>query len=174
MNRSLPIPFFVAGMLAVVVILGSTRGGAAQAPKATIIEFGRYKATIVGLLETFRETPGAVDVVAKGHTHIEATKIIPCKVGETWGYRVKWENLPRSPYLVRTEVHHPPIRQPNGKVLTRAVNEWLMTPRVPLQDLIINWYFLQGLEYELVPGEWTKKIFINGVEVVSMTFVVQK
>jgi len=42
--------------------------------------------------------------------------------------------------------------------------------RPPAEEI---WGFKQGYEYELVPGRWTRKVFVDGRQVTSMTFEVK-
>jgi hypothetical protein len=164
----------VATLFSIAILSIAARDARAQDPSAKIIEYGRYQVTVVSLTPA-ENVSGSVTVQSKDYKHIETTKSIPRKVGETWGYRVRWQNLPRKrPYEIKTETHHPPIKQPDGKILTKAVQKSMMDAGEIPDDLILIWIFLKGFEYEFVPGEWATKVFIDGVEVASMTFEVKK
>lgn len=177
-ERRLPMDRRSVAFAVLVLLMVITTGAytsLAQQPAAKVVEYGRYRVKVLGL-PAAKDTSGNVRVVtSKDYTNIEKTKEIPCRVGESWGYRVVWLNLPRrSPYRFRTEMLHPPIKQPNGTVLTRAVHEITMEAAAAPPDVLINWVFVKGFEYELVPGQWTHKVYINDKEVVSMTFNVEK
>jgi hypothetical protein len=145
-----------------------------QRPSAKIIEYGRYRVTVVSLTPV-EGASGGVNVNWKNPELIETTRKIPCSVGESWGYRVRWRNLPtRRSYEFRTEITHPPINQPDGSIVEKDVFKATVKAGVVPDDLIINWHFLKGFEYELVPGKWTKKVFVDNVEVASMEFEIQQ
>jgi hypothetical protein len=143
----------------------------AAEPSARIVEYGRYKGTVVSLTPA-DGVSGSVSVQSKEITHLETTKKIPPKIGELFGFRVEFAGLPTErPYKIRNEVHHPPIKQPDGETLTKSVTETrLQAGAVPYD--FYAWHFLKGFEYELVPGKWTRKIFVDDKEVATMTFEV--
>jgi hypothetical protein len=141
-------------------------------PSAKIIEYGRYSGgTVTGAKKTKDKTSGGVLLDSdRKYKHIEKSKTIPMTVGESFGFRVQWANLPKGrAYEVKAEMLHPPIKQPNGEVLTKSEHKVIAKPR-EVPEGIFLWHFLSDYEYELVPGKWTNKVFIDGVEVASMTF----
>ena len=145
----------------------------ADEPTAEVVEFGRYKCRITGVTSTTKVTSGSVVIQSTDVVHLEATQKIPCRVGESFGFKVSFKHLPRTPaYVVRTVTDHPPITQPNGVVLKQSHHEeTLKRAKARYQTL---WHFRAGFEYELVPGKWTKTIYVDGVEVANMTFDVVK
>jgi len=70
-------------------------------------------------------------------------------------------------------MRHPPVEQPDGTVLTNSVIRMLIEPgeSPPSRE---TWSFLEGYEYELVPGEWRRMIFINDHPVASVSFHVAR
>lgn len=167
-SRSMVVAFALA------MCLVSSARVTAQDPTAKIIEFGRYKGTVVGLTPTEDVVSGSVKVTSNGIAHLETTKKIPSKVGELFGFRVAFSNLPKNrAYTVKSEMHHPAIKQPDGESLTKSVSEAKYDSGEE-PDGFYAWHFLKGFEYELVPGKWTRKIFIDGKEVATMTFDVEK
>jgi len=143
----------------------------AAEPSARIVEHGRYKGTVVSLTPA-DGVSGSVSVQSREITHLETTRKIPSKVGELFGFRVEFTGLPTDrPYKIRNEMHHPPIKQPDGETLTKSVTETQFeVGTVP--SGFYAWHFLKGFEYELVPGKWTRKIFVDDKEVATMTFEV--
>jgi hypothetical protein len=137
---------------------------------ATITQYGRYKAVVLATNPTEQKVSGGVLVKSEKIEHLETTTIIPCKLDEKWGFTVKFAGLPTNrPFKYRSEVHHPPIKQPSGEILTKSVSEATLKAGTNPSGHKI-WHFLKGYEYELVPGKWTREIYIDGVEVASMTF----
>ena len=143
----------------------------ARPPSARVVEYGRYRSDVVG--ERLADgTSGGVTLLAVDPVHVETTATIQARVGEEFAILLQFFDLPSSqPYVVREETHHPPIRQPGGRVLTNSVTTTTVRPgRDPTP--YYGWVFAKGYEYELVPGTWTKKVFVNDVEVASFSFEV--
>jgi hypothetical protein len=166
------VPVFVA-------ILGVLRAASpaavfADEPTAEVVEFGRYKCRIMAVTSATEATSGSVVVESTDEVHLEATRKIPCRVGESFGYRVRFKNLPRNrAYVLREVTDHPPITQPNGVVISQSVTETTVDPgKAP--DGLKLWHFQAGFEYELVPGKWTHTAYVDGVKVASVTFDVVK
>ena len=143
-------------------------------PTAEVVEFGRYKCKIEALAPTAEATSGAVLVESTDEVHLEATRKIPCNVGESFGFRLRFKNLPvNRAYVLREVTTHPPITQPDGKVLTESVVETTIHPgKAP--DGLWLWHFQDEFRNELVPGKWTHTVYVDGAEIASMTFDVVK
>jgi hypothetical protein len=136
---------------------------------AVITGYGRYTNESAGSIDSV-ETSGGTILLSTGAHHIETTKTIPCRIGENWGFYFQLHNLPQDrAFAYRSEMLHPPIRQPDGSMLTKTVIRLSVAPGNAPPDGEF-WSFIKGYEYELVPGEWTRKIFVDDVEVASMTF----
>ncbi len=144
-------------------------------PIVTVSDYGRYRSTGPVRVVPGRDAPGGVTVVGDKNLILqEQTDQIPCRVGEVWGMRVHSTVVPADrPYTIRKEMHHPPLKLPDGSVRTKSVSE-TNAPAGALFDTFCGWYFLKGYEYELVPGEWTSVVFIDDVEVVRKVFTIQK
>lgn len=169
------MPYISSAMVAsaIALCLASPTPVTAQEPTAKIIEYGRYKATVTGL-KPAEGVSGSVSVQSKEVAHVETTKKIPSKVGELFGFRIVFSDLPKNrDYTLRDEVHHPPIKQPGGEVLTKSVSEVKFKAGTAPSGFYA-WHFLKGFEYELVPGKWTRKIYVDDKEVATMTFEVEK
>lgn len=149
--------------------------GGGGRPSATIEDYGRYgyKGRIFPVPN--RAASGRVNNDREEEvTLAEQTDRIPCQVGETWGIRIRSSDVPTDwGYTVRREMYHPPIRQPDGSVMTKSLGEVRMRPGGP-SVRFCGWHFLKGYEYELVPGEWTVVVFIDDVEVARKSFQIRK
>lgn len=145
---------------------------AAQTP-TKVVEYGRYSTEVKELLPD-ENSSGGVEVVANGAKHIETTSVIPNRLGECFGFRLRLLVVPvNRARTLKVVVQHPPIRQPNGKVLKTEVSE----SEIPagsggLGEQLLLWHFLEGYEYELKPGEWTWRVFVDEEETASKTFEV--
>jgi hypothetical protein len=169
--RSLTSALVVA---AAIVAARSKQGNAAE-PTAKITAYGRYGVTITALKPTSQKVSGRVTAESKDQQHLETTKTIPCKTGETFGITVEVKGLqPGRTYRWREETLHPPIKQPTGEVMTKSVAQSKLVPDKPELTRTSLWSFVKGYEFELVPGTYTRKIYLDDKEVASMSFHVVK
>lgn len=164
---SLACRWFLIGSLALAPLAALAQ----ERPTARIVEYGRYKADWQSLAPA-PNISGGVEVRTGKPRHIETTQVIPARVGEHFGFRVEFRHLPRNGKVVVKDVmSHPPIEQPSGKVVKEAVREsTLRFEKYQRPDARYLWSFLEGYEYELVPGKWTRTLSIDGREVARMTF----
>jgi hypothetical protein len=145
-------------------------------PSATIVEYGRYGPKGRIPTEPSRNAAGVVTVSSGGLLLLEQTDQIPCRVGEVWGIRIRFADVPTNrPYTIRRETHHPPMTHPDGSVRTKSVQETKVPQgAVPVVERIYSWWFLAGGEHELVAGEWSIVLFIDDVEVARKSFHIRK
>jgi len=161
--RYIPVVFLLGA-----VVFGEACGEKPR-PKVIISSYGRYEVADAGRI-TLEDASGSCAILSTGHRLIETTKRIPCRIGENWGFGFELQNLPKHREVnYRSEMHHPAIRQPDGSMLTNTIVRRAIRPGMAAPNSEL-WGFCKGYEYELVPGEWTRKIFIDDVEVASMTF----
>jgi uncharacterized protein (TIGR03067 family) len=158
-------------LCATVILLIYPSFGTGKEPSARIVEYGRYR-TSDPIPKPAKDTSGSVTIETGSVRHLATTKKVPCKVGESFGFRLEFANLPKGVnYTVRSEMHHPPIKQPGGTVLKKSVSETTIKVREKPDEYFL-WTFLKGFEYELVPGPWTHVVFVDGTEVARLTFQV--
>ena len=69
---------------------------------------------------------------------------------------------------------HPPIKQPDGSFSEKDTKKMTTPVGQTLKDYSFLWSFQKGDEQELMPGKWTKKIFVDDVEVANMEFEIVK
>lgn len=179
-GRAAGVPVWAcAGLFLAVFLVGSAVftklgvRGAEVKPGATVEEYGRYRPTDRAHAAA-RPASGVSPLAEGAAVLLEQTDQIPCRVGELWGLRIRASGEPvNRPYTVRQEVRHPPIRQPDGSTRTTTARE-MRVRAGESPDRYYGWQFLKGHEHELVPGEWTVVVFIDGVEVASRSFHVRK
>jgi hypothetical protein len=149
-------------------------GGSGQ-PGATISEYGRYRVPGGVRVVPDRNTSSGVSTVRyQDVVLLDQTDQIPCQVGETWGIRIRFSDVPTNrPYTVRQETYHPPLKQPDGSVRTKSVRE-VKVPWGEAPNQFYGWHFLRGYESELVAGEWSIVVFLDDVEVARQVFHIRK
>ncbi|GAF87164.1 unnamed protein product, partial [marine sediment metagenome] len=96
-------------------------------PRVEITSYGRYTAAVRGQ-SSASGVSGGVTLRPSPPKLIEQTTTIPARVGEVWGFTMNFINLPEEGWRYRMEMHHPPIRQPDGKVLTESVQDVNVPP----------------------------------------------
>ncbi|QJX00689.1 DUF3859 domain-containing protein [Frigoriglobus tundricola] len=144
-------------------------------PRATIYEYGRYRAQSPVRGVPARDTSGNASAGReKDVVLLEQTEQIFCQAGESWGVRIRCSDFPvNRPYTVRQETYHPPINRPDGSVLTKSVHEFHV-PQGEAPNPFYGWHFLKDHEYELVAGVWSILVFIDDVEVARKSFIIRK
>jgi hypothetical protein len=143
--------------------------------RSLVENYGRYGSKTRTSAEITRAASGGFALFNDKETELlEQTDRIPCKVGERWGVRIRTWNVPTTrTFLIRQEMIHPPIRQPDGSFQTKSISEFESTPDVT-PGPYFGWQFVKGHEEELVTGEWTLSVFVDNVEVAHKAFKVQK
>lgn len=159
-------------LAALALFVMGERAIAAQ-PSMKTVEYGRYSVAVKGLLPA-ENSSGGVEVLPGDEKHVETTRIIPNRIGESFGFRLRLLIVPAArARTLKVVVEHPPIRQPSGKVLKTEVSESeIPADKGGLVEELLLWHFLKGYEYELKPGEWTWRVFVDGEETTSETFEV--
>jgi hypothetical protein len=76
------------------------------------------------------------------------------------------------PVKVRVEWEHPEFATPDGKKTTSQVDNLEIKDPVSVSQFF--WSFIDECKYELVPGKWTLRVFVNGRLAVKKVFDVQK
>jgi hypothetical protein len=157
-------------------------------PHAAILVYGLFAADGIARQDGEDPTRGPW-IVSREVVHLETTTNIRASVGELFGFKLELTSLPVScEYTLRSELHHPPVRQPDGNIVTRRVREQVYRlERKPFgivyADYIpyecatpapvthhVLWSFAEGFEHELVPGQWTHKVYVDGEGVACVTF----
>jgi len=158
-------------LAAISMGLGISARSAAAEPSAEITEYGRYTVEGTALTPTTNKTSGSVVVSHDKEVLAETTDKIPCRLGETFGIKVKFNDLPADrPFAIKYVVKHPPINQPDGQILRESVvSDRKFEPGTKSGGLYF-WSFVKGFEYELSPGDWTFLLYVDGKEVARFVF----
>ncbi|HEY5895763.1 MAG TPA: DUF3859 domain-containing protein [Chthoniobacterales bacterium] len=133
--------------------------------KSEIVDYGLYDAKVA--------TRGNAVVSASGITHLQSTLDIPAEPGRYFGLQVQVTN-PRkdNTSVCRFQVDHPAFAAPGGQPTAQFAHEFALEPNeVSTQQFI--WYFVKQAGYEIVPGKWTMRVFVNNREIAKKQFVVR-
>lgn len=154
---------------------GATAPSVTSRPGATILDYGRYRGQSPVRVAPGRSVAGDAGAAReKELVLLEQTDQVFCRVGETWGIRIRCSDLPvNRPYTVRQETYHPPIRRPDGWMRSMSADEWKI-PSGEAPGSFYGWHYLKGHENELVAGEWSVVVSIDDVEVARKVFSVRK
>ena len=150
----------------------------AAEPSARIVEYGLYSAQVTGF-RPVEGTSGNVVVQSTNVVHVETTTRIPARVGAVFGFRYELSDLPVGRDIpTKSVMKHPPLRQPDGTVMTESVSTGtIKAGLVAAGNTYLKntrWYFVKGFEYEMVPGTWTRQVYVDGKMVAEMAFEVYK
>jgi Domain of unknown function (DUF3859) len=132
--------------------------------KSKIVDYGLYDAKVV--------TKGSNIVSASGAVLKQTTLSVPAEAGRYFGMRVEIVN-PRkdATSTYRFQVDHPAVISPDGQSSSQFSHEFGLQPgESSTQEFI--WYFVKGASYEIVPGKWTMRVFVNSREVAKKQFTV--
>jgi hypothetical protein len=147
-----------------------------DSPYLLLLRYGRFQRATsqrTQIIPATQSSGGELRIGRERSKFIEETKTIPCRVGEAWGFEFQLRNVPSDrAFEYRSEMHHPPIRQPDGSILRTSINTLIIKPEDGLPPSE-EWEFAAGYEYELVPGTWTRRLFVDGVQVFEMSFEVK-
>lgn len=133
--------------------------------KSEIVDYGLYDGKVV--------TKGDEVVSASGIAHLQTTLTIPAQPGRYFGVRVQVTN-PRkdNTSVCRFQVDHPPFAEPGGQPTTQFAHEFALEPGETSTQQFI-WYFVKEASYEIVPGQWNMRVFVNNREVAKKQFIVR-
>ncbi len=99
------------------------------------------------------------------------TNQIPATRGVRFGFEFELTGLPPGPAQFTFVITHPPIREPDGSVVTRS--EFPHPTVIPEEGFVVEAIaFGFDHDYELVPGKWTMEIWRDSRKVVERTFEV--
>jgi hypothetical protein len=94
---------------------------------------------------------------------------VPAKQGIAFGIRYRIEGLrPGQTVTIEEVIRHPPMTQPDGTV----VSEERTQDQVSSDSGVIDQKFLYrlGKPYEVVPGDWSLAVAINGTTAIEQHF----
>ncbi len=140
---------------------------------AEVTDFGLYDAVVVTKGKWQLGVP--VEVMStEGLKHRETTTRIPAIDGSYWGFRASLRNPNRTgAKTFRYTIEHPELTSPDGTKSTGSTEEFQLQSQQSLEVPFL-WYFLEGCEFEFVPGTWTQRVYADGVEVIRKDFEIYK
>ena len=155
---------------AVLTTLLIACGAPPTAPTVRVVDYGIVR--LVGPFERHADPNTAVGYTSSGpgrSTFEKATRDIPAVQGCAFGFRYRIEGAPDGQRVTVEEIiRHPPMRRPDGTMIReeRTKEEWLA------EDGAVDRKFLYRLSqpYEVVPGDWTLTVTVNGKTAVEQHF----
>jgi hypothetical protein len=141
-------------------------GPAPAAPSGRIVQFGRCDSG--SGKETYAQPDSTVGYASRGTVLIGApTDTVPLHKGVGFGYL--WHATGLAPGFELTyRIHHPPITRKDGKRVD-SFEEKLTLQSVDGEFETADCYFLDE-DVELVPGDWTITLLVEGQVLVTKTF----
>lgn len=141
-------------------------------PTAEVIDIGLYDAVIVTSGNWQLKPPVEIAAVHQ-LKHVKGVTRIPAEDGRYWGLRARLTNPTNQPVDFRYVIEHPEFTTPQGKTSIEEVEEFSLPPgHSEIHEFL--WYFIESCEFEFVPGTWTRRLFLDGKEVVRQEFDIYK
>ena len=139
-------------------------------PVARIVEFGTVR--LVGPFERRVDPNSATGFTSTGpgrSVFEKRTTEIPAVQGTAFGMRYRVEGIPDGKGVKVEEIlRHPPLTRPDGKVITEERTEVRAVPEEGVIDQ--KFLYLLSEPYEVVPGEWSLIVALDGVEAIEQHF----
>lgn len=140
-------------------------------PSARLIDFGIVR--LVGPLARHEDPKTAVGFTssAPGRSVFEKrTTEIPAVQGVTFGIHYRSEGSPGKQVTVAKIIRHPPMTRPDGTVLREERTKDQVSPADGVVDQ--KFLYLLGEPYEVVPGEWSLTVAIDGTTAIEQHFTI--
>jgi hypothetical protein len=140
-------------------------------PSTRLIDFGIVR--LVGPLTRLEDPKTAVGFTSSGpgrSVFEKRTTEIPAVQGVTFGIRYRIEGSPGKPVTVEEIIRHPPMTRPDGTVLREERTKDQVSPA----DGVVDQKFLYLLRepYEVVPGDWSLTVAIDGTTAIEQHFTI--
>jgi hypothetical protein len=104
---------------------------------------------------------------------MKETTTIPATRGTRFGFKYEITGLSADQIELRGVFIYPPIRRPNGSIVT--THELPLSPTMPRGGRVVGMIgYGFDEEYEAVPGQWTMQVWRRNKMVVEQTFNVYK
>jgi hypothetical protein len=152
-----------------LLVIGSAAAAQqGQIHSFTIVEAGIYTPDITS---SKRDPNGVVQNMVSHPQLTEGTKLIPAKIGVSFGFRYRITGLPEhSKVPLRVETRYPPPgARPPGSVTPLLFN--LLSSDVSLNTIHFSGYTLAE-PWELIPGTWTISVWLGERKLGEQQFTV--
>ncbi|MFL6246078.1 MAG: DUF3859 domain-containing protein [Thermoanaerobaculia bacterium] len=162
-----------------IVLLLATHGVPSCAPRreapptVRLIEYGIIRP--VGPFVRHPDPNSAAGFTSSGPGNSifeQRTTEVPATLGSAFGIRYRIENIPPGQEITVEEIiRHPPITKPTGEI----VSEERTRDKVASQSGYIDqkFFYRLGLPYEVVPGDWSLTVAVNGSTAINQHFTVR-
>ena len=160
-------------LLTATLLLGPAASCApapATQPMARVIDYGIVR--LVGPFDRHVDPTTATGFTSTGPGRSvfekQATEV-PAVQGTTFGFRYRIEGIqPGHPLIVEEIIRHPPMTRPDGTVLSEERTKAQVSPA----DGVVDQKFLYLLRepYEVVPGDWSLAVAIDGTIAIDQHF----
>jgi uncharacterized protein DUF3859 len=103
---------------------------------------------------------------------VQRTTEVPAMLGIAFGIRYRVENIaPGQNVVVEEIIRHPPMTKPDGTVASEERTKETLTSDSGFIDR--KFFYRLGLPYEVVPGDWSLAVAVNGSTAIDQHFSVR-
>ena len=139
-----------------------------------VIRYGLYQTPGESVRVPIDAAPtGHVRFLSQTPVFLKETRRIPATLGIRFGFDFEITGLPPEPVELRAITIYPPVRKPDGSVVTR--HEFPYPPFTPVGGRVVTSVgFGFDNDYELVPGKWTMQIWRGDKMIVERAFEIYR
>jgi uncharacterized protein DUF3859 len=145
----------------------------ASRPTVRLIEYGIIRP--VGPFVRHDDPTAAAGFTSSGAGNSvfeRRTTEVPAILGIAFGIRYRVENVsPGHTMVVEEIIRHPPITKPDGTVVSEERTKDTLTSDTGFIDR--KFFYRLGQPYEVVPGDWSLAVAVNGSKAIDQHFMVR-
>ena len=145
----------------------------AMRPTVRLIEYGIIRP--VGPFVHHSDPATAAGFTSRGPGNSvfeQRTTDVPAVLGVAFGIRYRIEAIRTGQAIVVEEIiRHPPITRPDGTVLSEERTKNKVTSDTGFIDQ--KFFYRLGQPYEVVPGDWSLAVAVDGVTAIDQHFIVR-
>jgi Domain of unknown function (DUF3859) len=145
----------------------------ASKPTVRLIEYGIIRP--VGPFTQHADPKTAAGFTSSGPGHSvfeQRTTEVPAVQGIAFGIRYRIEGIaPGQAVVVEEIIHYPPMTKPDGTVATEEQTKNTFVPKDGYIDQ--KFFYRLGQPYEVVSGDWSLAVAVNGSIAIDQHFTVQ-
>jgi hypothetical protein len=162
-----PLEIKMVRFILLCLFVLNANAASAQDWKAEMIDYGVYAVSVGKKVEDENVAGGLR--LSYGERLIKSTDQVDAIIGTSFGYRYRL-NGPVSNVRVTIKVSHPALHDPStGKEF--QTSEWSQIVPAGTVNWNTGWVF--DHDWEIMPGEWTLKLYIADKKLFEKSFVVR-
>jgi hypothetical protein len=142
-------------------------------PEVRLVDFGIIRPMGALVHHSDSSTAAGFTSTGPGNSVFEQrTTEVPATQGIAFGIRYRIKNIPPGQTVdVEEIIRHPPITKPDGTVVSEERTKDQVTNDTGTIDQ--KFFYRLGQPYEVVPGDWSLAVTVNGVTAIDQHFTLR-